>query len=1197
MPPRVAADATRIPLPFSISRPLPTGPLSQLGATLDQLLHDPFGTVVGSVRQQFSDLKESLFSLTPEELANPIIRARIMALGVDPDKMGPTATSNQVALAQGRTMALLVGAGAAALTGGALPAAMTMRGAAGKGAAEALAFGTVGGAVTPVEEGQTRAGNILTWNALGVPFGTAGGVTSFALRQKLTAQGIKPELEAPEITPTPRDFDPRVAAEPPRGMALVRRDPDMPAPPPPPPPGGPEVEIIPPQPRLPGQTVGTPVDRVVAALSIDERPVPPARTLKERADAAYTRWVDDQHPINRATVELLKLRDRNEKILAQRGEIVPWEGRTDLTAGGWRGKKTTPGVRLPGLEDPYVLARLTRGATGKATQFLEHGPLDWTTLQPALHEGSMVPGFREILRPIVEQGLEKELRAFLVSPRALELANRGIKTPIPVDAAMRVIQEASPETVHAALSTFRYTDATLQYAVDSGVIPLAQADLWRSLNKHYVPFYQVVSEIGDVAYPGGPGTTMGNVGHGVKKILGGAGKVVDPLENIVKNTYAMVSVADRYAVGDALVKLAESAPDQQIVRRVTDISPQAVKSTALQLKREFDARGIAFPEHQIDQIAQVLQPTPEGTFWVWRNNQKVYYAVDPPLYRALMNMDREQSGTLMKLLSYPASLQRAGFTTLSPTFPVRNPIRDQFSAAIFSRFGFKPGHDLVRGVFNVLNRTELYQKFQQSGGEHAVLSRMLSSDRVAAQASLRDLLNTRSPLARKIGGMTTPEGFLEAARSLSEISEAATRMMETTRAKQATGDARLAGFAGREVSLDFPRMGYATREANRLMPFFNPAIQDLDKIARTFGAEGGKRAASAGAHAAAAITLPTLMLYLLNRNDPNFQELSEARKDFFWNIPLWHKNPETGRIERSGNFLTIPKPFLQGLIFGSVPERIFRWVDKQDPDAFNQLAEHLIGSATPPLMPAVMGPAIEAATNYDFFRQGPIIPASEQRLIAEEQAGELQGETVRLIGKALDVSPRLVDHVLKGYTGGASEQITKVTDAALRLTGVKSPESGQSTVEQIPVLSKIVQSFLVEEPTLNSKSVQKFYQDLGEIEATMATLRNMAKEGRGQDANNLAREFRTEIAAYQTFIQTNEQIGQLRAAIAQVRSSTQLSRAEREEKALMLGRTVRKSAQIANDVYRRLKERFREQDEGVAPQTGGFGVTIRPVVP
>ncbi|WP_213471805.1 LPD38 domain-containing protein, partial [Paenibacillus dendritiformis] len=63
-----------------------------------------------------------------------------------------------------------------------------------------------------------------------------------------------------------------------------------------------------------------------------------------------------------------------------------------------------------------------------------------------------------------------------------------------------------------------------------------------------------------------------------------------------------------------------------------------------------------------------------------------------------------------------------------------------------------------------------------------------------------------------------------------------------------------------------------------------------------------------------AMTVPTAVLYAMNRDNPRYQELPENTKDNFFLIP----------IDGGEKFIRIAKPREFGVLFSGLPERLMR---------------------------------------------------------------------------------------------------------------------------------------------------------------------------------------------------------------------------------------------------------------------------------
>lgn len=1262
--------------------PRTTPPLIQAAQTIGHVVRDPVGTVVGVFTGTVEDLK-LISQLVPEEIADEEMRTTLQSMGLDPDKLAPLAEANRQRLtlaeqrqleiaetlgeakareergkARQRLMALGLGVVAGGATGLALRGAVASGAISGTAATaiDAAAFGTVAGAAAPVEETQTRLGNILSTNAVAIPLATAGGVVASRVAQLIRRRGIKPQIEAPEVAPPTEaplvqmqqeaglggrmSEGARIAAERleqpgalERGQAhanvrqslteseiAARKSP----------PGGSLDATLAASEQVTQQSLAASAANNTAArqgaLSVlgetlgavleRARSVEPIKTIADAEkriakleregltpeaadilrnisidaktgrrpinwDEFYTKYLDDLHPVNVATRGLL-------------------EGIDAATA------TKPPGVRLPGIEDPYVLARLTRGSVGKANTFLESGPLDFATLQP------VGPGLREILRPVQDIQRLDLLRSYLVSRRTIELAGRGIESPFNLGKAIKTVEHVeatSPQLVQATQQLGAYQNAILQYMQDSGILSEAQVGAMRAANQAYVPFYRFIEQTVD-PFPQffGPqikSKRLANLRSGIRRIKGDTElKVVDPFESIVRNTYAFVELADRQAVSEALVRLAETyettlgeIPAHIIERTTRPVKPIDISSA--ELKRVLRDAGI--PDDQLGALteaATIFRPTEqlgEGVIWAVRGGQREFYRVDSALYKSLLALDRERIPQMMALLQYPARTMRAG-ATLSPAFIARNPFRDQFTAAVNSRYGFKPIWDLGRGLFHVLQRDRLYEQFRRSGGEHATLVRSTSGERLALQKTLKELLASENAFSQAFRTASNPRGWLEGLRRVSEAMEEASRSQEFVRAFAATGDPRLSGFAAREVTLDFARMGTQMRIMNQITPFMNAQIQGVDKLIRTFR----ENPARASAIAMASITMPSLLLYLINRDDPVYQELSEARKDFFWNFPIWEYNEVEGRPMRTGEFFSVPKPFELGMAFGTYPERVLRWIETEDPAALDELARNTFSSVTPSILPTAVQVPMSALTGYNFFTNRQIIPEREKAFLPPFQAGPRQGETVRVLGKVFNVSPRIVEETVRGFTAGLGMEALRISDTILRsVAGVQSVADVPAVEEQLPLIGTLAQAFLVPEPTLNARSVQRFYQAWEQSRAAMQTAEMLQSEGRLKELANIINGLRTELATYPIFAvgpsegvpSPIEQLANIRREIARTRALN-IPQENKDRFLLNLGRMYRIIASATLTKYRIQKEQLSQPPLPLSEA----GTTVVPIV-
>ncbi|MDD4986396.1 MAG: hypothetical protein PHQ43_11525, partial [Dehalococcoidales bacterium] len=716
-------------------------------------------------------------------------------------------------------------------------------------------------------------------------------------------------------------------------------------------------------------------------------------------------------------------------------------------------KAMSGGKPIPIREDPFKAAWLARGWTGKAETYLHHAVVNENF-------GKVADSLESILKPLGNQ--LDDFRAYAVSRRSEELRDRGIATGIDRADATEVIKTAPPEFKNVFERLVKYQDAVLeQTLVKSGVLSKDAAQRMRAMNKDYVPFFRLFDESLGTAGFGGKG--YANLSSPVKKIKGSGRTIIDPLEGIIKNTYVLTNLAERNKVGSTLVELAEKTDG--LGKWVEEVATpmRATKFQLEEIKKQLEAAGADVTGMDLDQAAAVFRPSvfapgKENILTVYRDGKPRFYQVDPELYRSLLSLDRESTTLLVKILSYPASMLRAG-ATLNPEFIARNPVRDQWTAYLNSKYGYRIGVDLAKGLFHALKKDDLYWKWQAAGGAQ---SSLVSVDRDYMQQSIKELL--RKGAKEEVKYIASHP--LELLRGLSEVLEQGTRLGEFTRGVEKGGESLdsvlEAAIASRDVTVDFARKGTATGPINRVIAFFNAAIQGPDKMRRVFASDPK----GFTVRALLAITLPSVLLFLRNHKDERYKELPQWQKDLFWIVLT--KN----------HVFRIPKPFEPGILFGTIPERIMQWALAEDPKAFDELGKTLSDAALPSLVPTALVPWIEVYANKSLHTGAPIVPQREQDLPPEQQFGPYTSETAKMMGSALRQSPRKLESLIAGYTGGLGKAGLQTSDSVLKILGVaKPPPKPYQGLADIPALKAFVVT-----PGQQAQSVDRFYDALQKAE-------------------------------------------------------------------------------------------------------------------
>lgn len=704
------------------------------------------------------------------------------------------------------------------------------------------------------------------------------------------------------------------------------------------------------------------------------------------------------------------------------------------------------GRKLEFDEDPYSNAVDARGWAGKAKALLENGDPE-----------KGIPALQTILESVGKKN-QKDFSAFLVALREKDIYDFNSKlqkgeegaalkaTMDPIDAGMtiRELAKKHPEFVKAAKELYRYEQHLINLLVNAGMLSAKAAADMRKRWPHYVPFQRIVDGIDA---PSVGGKKFVNVGNTIQKFKGSSRDIVDPLESVISNTFRVVSAIERNKVGQSFVKLSRMKGMGDLCEEVKG-TPRATDST----------------------------------FYVWEGGKKKTYATSPELLSALKMTNKEGMNMLVKILRVPAGLLRAG-ATLSLEFIMRNPVRDMISASLYSKHGFIPVWDTVRGLSLYLKKGKEYWDYMNSG---APQSTMVSLDRNYLHGEIRKLLKKKSVLSM----CANP---IEALRAFSEAMEMATRLAEFKNAKigytgivnRLFGTERKplsnaeAGIEAREITLDFGRHGKSTQSLNQTIAFFNAAIQGTDKMIREFK----EHPAQMTAKTFIGITLPSVLLWYLNKDDPRYQELPQWQKDIFWVIP------------GKDTLYKIPKPFELGILFGTVPERVMQYMyDKEkgrNGPGFKGLGGSIMDNLLPSAIPTGMLPALEWISNYSFFMGRNIVPLSQSKLPDHMQYGPYTSYLARKVGNAFNLSPRKIDNTIQDVGGNLAALGNSLIDQAAGLAETRPAKRAS----EMPGVRGFTAT-----PYASSDSVQRLRDDFSHQEKLYNEFKLTKQKPEGYDA-------------------------------------------------------------------------------------------------
>jgi len=591
--------------------------------------------------------------------------------------------------------------------------------------------------------------------------------------------------------------------------------------------------------------------------------------------------------------------------------------------------------------------------------------------------------------------------------------------------------------------------------------------------KHYCPMYrdmsdgitdmdEMIASIGMFNNGGG----YANINNGIKRIEGGGKRpILDPITSLSQMAVSMISKCERNNVAKTFVKLGQD---------FAGLGDIVVRDPTLQ-----HADPTAF------------------AFTVWQNGKQVVYRTTPEIYDALTHMDSNSASAVLGIARNIAHTLRTG-ATISPSFIVRNFLRDTMSATVNSKTGFIPIVDSIRGAWKLHFDKNFSAEYHASG---ASMSTYMRADADSSRNLTKELLGHKYdsyPVVVKQVRQLIGYAWNKYEK-FGNLVEDSTRAGEFMRARKKGMSIDQSGQLARDITLDFSRHGKRGQEFNKYVPFFNATIQGTDKFIRTFK-ENPMRAILT---TTASIILPSLILWAINHDDDWYKELDENTKYTNWCINLGN-----------GAHLLIPKPQEVGILFGSGVEAVLNQLTGTDPHGMKEWSKQYVEAVTPSLYPAVVRPLIEWMTNYSFWTGRNLVPDRLKKTIdgkpipSEQQFTSYTSELAKSLGdtwlaKSIKLSPIAIDNWISGWFGSAGRFLANMlNDPISYVKGNSRPPEPAKYWYEMPFIGSFVR-----QNGQNSEYVNRMYEirdDMSEAyERSEAGKQRKGKKGSSNEPKEL----------------------------------------------------------------------------------------------
>ena len=667
----------------------------------------------------------------------------------------------------------------------------------------------------------------------------------------------------------------------------------------------------------------------------------------------------------------------------------------------------------------------------------------------------VAPPLIETIKRVVALGKNafKDFDLYLKNRRAAYLVNKGIRVYESddlndYDKLQKDIERAEaeyPEFSELADELYEFQDTVVwEYAVKTG---LASEELFDKLTEgepDYIPLTRVMDKMYEQMHRGKRGAA--NQKTPIYRIKGSSRDTYSPLENIIINIDRIMRAGLKNEAVRRFADIIDQSEDSAVYMEKIQPSKlkQVVSTDALKYRLEQalgkdEAENILskLTDEDAESLLNIIMAavTDDIVTYKTKNSQKPnvitvmrggktdYYEVhSETLYKALTASTPQNASFVAELFARMTQGFKTLTTVLNPYFVVSNIQRDFATGAIKSTTVnnfLQYTTDLFSAFFDMVRKTDEYKLFLANGG-HWASAVNVNRDQLAKV--LKDL---------QINGTTRLAALRRGLNKLREIftlpmegSEQVHRFAEFKRKLRETNDVIAAARAAQEVTTNFNRRGLKSKEVDKFIPYFQPAINGIADLYSTFVSNknyddlGIKhqwfKLMRISVYAAALELIWNMLIapLLFNKTDDEVQEAYEMASAYRTNN-YWSFYFENDKGE--GDFIRIAKPREYGAIATFFSDLI-QYYAMNNEDAFAEWGTYLATTFLPPLDVIGVSTALQLAANEDGLGR-KIVSDSMLDLPAKYQYHENTSKLAVMLGGMLNLSPLQIDEVLSSNFG------------------------------------------------------------------------------------------------------------------------------------------------------------------------------------
>jgi len=752
-------------------------------------------------------------------------------------------------------------------------------------------------------------------------------------------------------------------------------------------------------------------------------------------------------------------------------------------------------------QNAYMLARMSKGSDGTLEAALLYG-------RPFLRDG--VPdvdvkegGFAKVLAGL--QGEHDRFLMHVAAQRAENLKAQGkenlfsdqdITSLKTLNDGLMPDGSSRKQAYAKALAQLNsFNESVLLMAKESGLIDQDAYDLMR--DQPYVPFYRLMEEEGGLQ---GPSFSKGLTNQKAwKKLKGGTEQLnADLLQNMLLNWGNLYAASAR--------------------NRAALATMDAADKMAVAYKVPSDTKGAAK---------------------VMRDGVTEHWMVEDPYLLEAISALNYQASPLMKPLAKAKQWLTLG-VTVNPTFKVRNLIRDVVSSMAMADLSYNPAANVAKGWKLTARDSQVYASILASGGV-IKFGTQEQTDRARKQVAKLSGVMLDQNGAQKLWSQV--KALYAVYDEFGDRTENINRAALYDRLIAKGHNHAEASFMARDL-MDFSMGGSApvVRFLTQSVPFLNARLQGLYKLGRS-AKEDPRRFATV----AMAVSMASLGLLAAYADDEDWKRREDWDRDSYW----WFKIGETA--------YRIPKPFEVGAI-GTLAERTAEamFSEEMDSKRFMERISHMVSQtfAFDP-MPQAFKPLLDIYANKDSFTGRAIESQADQRLRPEDRYNERTSEVARFLGQVglpdparlmkgeyAGLSPKQIDHLLRGYFSWMANSSTVASDMLLRNTVVDRGESPALRLKDMFLVGNFAEGL----PSGSSRYVSAMYEQAKSVEQAYAAYRDALASGDHAKASEIMDSSGELIRSRGAVNTATKLLAQLNSQAKRVQADTYMSSDEKRER-------------------------------------------------